>query len=103
MQNEGMKRKGEQITRLGDEYFNEMGSNAYAMMNVLTDYASFPAWPKNPTNYIDGYQHRVGRWVDDITTQHKIQGFDLSKHIGNEYRNSALYMKSLLHTELSDQ
>ena len=103
MQKEGLKRKGEQITRLSDEYFNEMGGNAYAMMNVLTDYATFPAWPKNPTNYIDGYQRRVGQWVDDITKQHKIQGFDLSKRIGNEYRDSASYMKSLLHTELSDQ
>ena len=100
MQKEGLKRKGEQITRLSDEYFNEMGGNAYAMMNVLTDYATFPAWPKNPTNYIDGYQRRVGQWVDDITKQHKIQGFDLSKRIGNEYRDSASYMKSLLHTEL---
>ena len=103
IQKEGLKRKVEQITRLGDEYFNEMGDNAYAMMNVLTDYASFPVWPKNPINYIDGYQHRVGRWVDDIIARYKIQGFDLSKHIGYEYRDSASYMKSLLHTDLSDQ
>jgi hypothetical protein len=103
MQKESLKHKAEQIARLSDEYFNEMGDNAYAMMNVLTDYASFPAWPKNPTNYIDGYHHKVGRWVDEITTRNKTHGFDMSKYIGNEYRDSASYMTSLLHTELSNQ
>ena len=83
------------------DYFNEMGDNAYAMLNVLTDFSTFPAWPKSPSMYIDGYQHRVGQWVDDFTTKYRALGFDLTDYIGDEYRNSATYVRTLLEKGLS--
>lgn len=96
LQNEGLFHRAEQILKLSDEYFNEMGDNAYAMMNVLTDYASFPAWPKASTMYVDGYQRRVGHWVDEFTVEHRKSGFDLNGYIGDEYRDSAAYMRTLV-------
>ena len=38
----GMARKTKQIEDSARSYFNSLGNNAYAMMNVLTDYSSFP-------------------------------------------------------------
>lgn len=96
LQREGLICRAEQFTRTSREYFNELGDNAYAMMNVLTDIASFPEWTKSPANYIDGYQRRVGKWVDDITTEYKKKGFNLSDYIGADYINTAKFMESLI-------
>lgn len=91
--------KAKQIVKAGNIYFKEMGNNAYAMMNVLTDFASFPEWTSNPGNYVDGYQHKVGKWVDDFLTEAKKEGFSLSKYIGEDYQNTAYYLESLVTQE----
>lgn len=96
LQKEGLFHRAERIIELSDEYFNEMGDNAYAMMNVLTDYASFPVRPNSSTMNIDGYQRRVGHWVDEFTMENRKSGFDLNGYIGDEYRDSAAYMRTLV-------
>ncbi|MBO4721718.1 MAG: DUF932 domain-containing protein [Muribaculaceae bacterium] len=88
-----------QIVTASKDYFKELGNNAYAMMNVLTDYASFPEWANGSTNYVDGYQRRVGRWVDEFLQEHGKQNFSLSAYIGDEYQNTAYYLESLVPQE----
>lgn len=85
-----------QIRTAGKEYFKELGNNAYAMMNVLSDYASFPEWTQNPANYVDGYQRKVGKWVDDIIEEFEKGNFSLYKHIGEEFQNTAYFLESLV-------
>ena len=88
--------KAKQIIDTGKEYFEELGNNGYAMMNVLSDYASFPRWSSSPNNFVDGYQRTVGRWVDDFLAESKQHGFSLSKYIGEEYQNTAYTLESLV-------
>lgn len=99
LQQEGLLRRAKQVTELEKEYFEELGNNAYAMMNVLTDCATFPKWTNQAINYIHGYQRRVGRWVDDFTTQYKKTGFHLDEYIGDECRDTACYLRKILETE----
>lgn len=72
---------------------------SYAMMNVLSDFASFPEWTENKANYVDGYQRRVGKWVDVILAEHKKSNFNLAKYIGDKYQNTSYYLESLLSIE----
>lgn len=91
--------KARQILNAAKDYFKEMGNNAYAMMNVMTDYASFPEWTSSPDNYVDGYQRRVGKWVDGFLTETKKEGFSLSKYLGDDFQNTAFFLESLVPQE----
>lgn len=95
-QKEGLSLRAEQITKARDDYFKELGNNAYAMMNVMTDYASFPKWTKHPANFIDGYQRRVGKWVDSFIEEQKKSGFSLNGYIGNDCQKTASFLESLI-------
>ena len=88
-----------QIRKASKEYFKDLGNNAYAMMNVLSDYASFPEWTQNPANYVDGYQRKVGKWVDEIIEEYKKGNFSLYKHIGEDFQNTAYLLESLVPQE----
>ena len=79
----------------GKEYFNELGNNGYAMFNVLTDFASHP--PVNGFN-INGYQRKVGEWLNDIVDAYDKKDFKLSEFIG-EYLDAASYLESLIPTK----
>lgn len=85
-----------QILKSTKAYFAEMGSNAYALFNVMTDYASFPADISEGSVTIHNLQHRVGRWVDEFIEANKKDGFSLSKYIGEEAMDAAFYMGNLV-------
>lgn len=95
-QEESLSMRAKQIVTASKDYFKELGNNAYAMMNVLSDYASFPEWANGNTNYVDGYQRKVGRWVDEFIEESGKQDFNLSKYLGDEYQNTAYYLESLV-------
>lgn len=98
-QKENMAKRAKQIVQSSKVYFKELGNNAYAMMNVMTDYASFPEWTNNSALYVDGYQKRVGKWVDNIIAEHEKGHFNLSQYIGEEYINTAFFLKTLVSGE----
>ena len=98
-QKENLRAKAKQILKSSKDYFKEMGNNAYALMNVLTDYASFPEWTANPNNVVDGYQRKVGKWVDDFLKATKEKDFSLSKYLGDDYKDTADYLESLVPVE----
>lgn len=95
-QKEGLAQRAKQIIDASKSYFKELGNNAYAMMNVMTDFASFPEWTRNPALFVDGYQRRVGKWVDSFIEEHKKPGFSLSGYIGDEHLNTAYYLETLI-------
>lgn len=95
-QKEGLYLRAKQIDRLKTEYFNELGNNAYAMLNVLTDFASFPEWTVNPSGYVDGYQRKVGRWVDGIIMFNGQEGGWRKTYLDDDSRESAAFLESLL-------
>jgi hypothetical protein len=95
-QKEWLFLRAKQIDHLRAEYFNELGDNAYAMLNVLTDFASFPEWTRNPSNYVDGYQRRVGRWVDEIIVANSHGKSWREAYIDDNSQNSAAFLESLI-------
>jgi hypothetical protein len=99
VQKERLALRAKQIVNASKEYFKDQGNNAYAMMNVLSDFASFPEWTESKANYVDGYQRRVGKWVDDILAAYQKGNFNLTKYIGDEYQNTSYYLESLLPLE----
>ena len=84
-----------QILNAGKEYFNEMGNNAYALFNVFTDYASFPAGVSEGSVTIHNLQHRVGDWVDEFLAAYNQDGFSLSKYIGEDAMDAAFYLEKI--------
>ncbi len=73
-----------QIKNSGREYFEEMGYNAYAMFNVLTDFASFPSGTTNANNFIHGYQRKAGNWADEFLSEYQKTSFSWDTYIGEE-------------------
>lgn len=96
LQKERLALRAKQIVKASKDYFSEQGNNAYAMLNVLTDFASFPAWTNSRANYVDGYQRRAGKWVDEFISLHKKSVFSLDSYIGDEYLKAAEYMMTLV-------
>lgn len=67
-------------TRLAG-YRQDLGPNAYAVFNTLTDIAARP--PENPhfQKNRDTIEKRSGRWLKDLAGQSQVAGFDLNKWI----------------------
>ncbi len=71
------------IDNLIDRYVAELGENAYAVLNVITDLASAP--PENGLVRRDrhGLQRLAGTWVSSFTEQCKQPDFSLDKYFEN--------------------
>ena len=94
---ENLALKANVIINASKEYFNEMGNNAYALYNVLTDYASYPLGGNISTNFTHGYQRRVGSWIDEFIQESGKEDFSLSKYIGDEAMDIAFHLESICH------
>jgi hypothetical protein len=58
---------GRSLETLCTRYFNALGHNGYAALNVLTDFATRPTGaPFGPAGQIHSLQDRSGRWVDEF-------------------------------------
>jgi hypothetical protein len=62
-------------------YRRDLGPNAYAVFNTLTDIAARP--PENPQflKNRDTLEKRSGRWLKELAKQSKTDGFELAKWI----------------------
>lgn len=87
------------ILSQGREYFRELGSNAYAFFNVLTDFSSYPVGIANAALSTHSYQKRAGQWLQDFIAESEKDGFFLEDYIGDEYMDSALCLESLARVE----
>lgn len=69
------------IEEMCEKYASELGANAYAVFNTVTEFASHP--PENRCVYRErhGFQRRAGSWLATFTHECKQPGFDLQKHI----------------------
>lgn len=96
IQKETWATKAEQITTAAKEYFAELGNNAYALMNVLTDFASYPTATSNTATLVHAYQRKVGNWIDDIIDASSKADFNLYDYIGKDAMNTALFLETLI-------
>ena len=83
------------IINRAEQYFEEHGYNAYAIFNVLTDYATYPVAYSRHSIYIHGHQKKVGNWADDFIAEIKKPDFSLDKYFGEDIMESAFVLESL--------
>lgn len=78
---DGLKALSEDFSTRLDDYRKELGQNAYAVFNTLTDIAARP--PENPyyQKDRDTIEKRSGRWLKALASHSKIVGFDLEAWI----------------------
>lgn len=69
------------IHEIADRYFHELGDNAYAVFNTITDFASHP--PTNRLLHRDRHslQRRAGLWLTDFSSKCRQSDFDLQQYI----------------------
>lgn len=66
-------------------YTNELGSNAYAALNVLTDLVSHQDQYKNLTGYyfnVRSYFSKPADWMDEFTKQITNKNFSFEEYLG---------------------
>ena len=85
-QREGLLNMIRAVTARRDAYFTDLGANAYAVLNVLADYATFPAATLSPVNVVPGYQRKVGAWMDEFAAVAgaREKDFSIGSYIGDE-------------------
>lgn len=79
---EEVKAFRDQIVGSATAYFEEMGSNAYAALNVLTDYASRPSGVISPEARLHGLQRRAGQWADSFIEDARLNEFNMDDYLG---------------------
>lgn len=68
------------------QYFAELGENAYALLNIVSDIASAPLAFNAPSNMIDPLQKRVGYWIESFTKEIRKPDFNLENYLGEYAR-----------------
>ena len=82
---------------LTEKYFNDIGPNGYAALNVLTDFASRPEAYISPENMVNQLQKRSGEWMAEFVTQLKRDDFNFDTYLG-EYSACAKLLEGSLST-----
>ena len=95
-----LREKAKLVKKLSKDYFSEMGNNAYAIFNVLTDFATYPEYADNTSIHIHSYQKIVGRWADELIRKTSDDNnFSMTDFIGRTAQDNAYYMESLIENE----
>lgn len=81
--------RGKHFLEQAKSYFEELGPNAYALFNALTDFASFPDGQSMTSTFVHGYQRKVGDWADGIVTAAKGRDFVFEKTLTDASRAAA--------------
>ena len=86
-------RRGDQLrafrSRIEDltaSYFGDLGPNAYAALNVLTDFASRPASYTSPGLMVDSLQRKTGEWAVSFRKESREPGFSFPEYLGDAMR-----------------
>ena len=64
-----------------DRYFGELGANAYAAFNLVTDFASHPPESHRMRRDRPSLERMAGAWLRGFRTAAKRPGFTVAKHI----------------------
>lgn len=85
----------EKIKKDSAEYYAQFGANAYAAMNVLTDFASYPKGSSG-VNTVSTLQAKAGAWIDDFVEASSRPGFNMTKYLGEDAIETATWYDSLV-------
>lgn len=82
------------INELTVEYFEQMGENAYAALNVMTDFASRPRSFISPVSVMDSLQKKAGDWIDEFIPAIMNDDFAFDSYL-REFKETAKVISSL--------
>lgn len=71
LQAAGWPELGPHLSELGRHYAEELGENAYALVNAASDYASDIKAPRMNPTMVNTLQSRCGRWVEDVVSRYR--------------------------------
>ena len=80
---EGKRKHIEYLTR---QYFDQLGENGYAALNVLTDFASRPTGVISPESRIDSLQRQAGGWIEGFVSAIEQRNFSFESYLGDYYQ-----------------
>jgi hypothetical protein len=71
------------IEALCDRYAADLGANAYAVFNAITEFASHPPVSRFVRRDRDSLQRLAGEWASNFTQQCRHSAFDLAAYLSN--------------------
>jgi len=74
--------KKDAVERLSNDYFQSLGENGYAALNVLTDFASRPLGMISAEQRIDSLQRQTGSWISEFITAIERRDFTFEAYLG---------------------
>lgn len=66
---------------LVNQYTDELGMNAYAVLSVITDIASRPFFYRTPNWMMDHLQKRAGHWLENFAHEIQNPDFKLERYL----------------------
>jgi len=78
------------LKEICDRYVDELGENAYAVFNTITEFASHPPESRYIYRERHSLQRCAGTWLNEFTHECRETGFDLKKYmekIGKSHGN----------------
>lgn len=81
-QNDIWQQKQNEILIMTNKYFKEIGENAYAALNVLTDFATRPVGMISAEQRIDSLQRSTGNWMGDFIKEIESRDFTFKHYLG---------------------
>lgn len=78
---EGLKALSADFSIRLESYRRELGPNAYAVFNTLTDIAARPPESTHFQKNRDAIEKRSGRWLKELASHNQVAGFDLNRWI----------------------
>lgn len=84
----------EYVQELTDSYFGDMGTHAYAALNVLTDFASRAKGVISAESAVDGFQQKASHWMEDFIGEISKPTFSFDAYLGR-HRESAQALAAL--------
>jgi hypothetical protein len=76
------RKKEVAIEGLANSYFDSMGENGYAALNVLTDFASRPVGMISAEQRVDALQRQSGGWMADFVSAIESRDFSFDRYLG---------------------
>ena len=80
---ENFDRRRSEVAALTAKYFDALGDNGYAALNVLTEYATRPPVEVSPDVRINALQIASGIWMEDFSRQIQRPTFSFVDYLGS--------------------
>lgn len=81
-QAEAIAKMREHVLELSERYFQQLGENGYAAMNVLTDFATRPVGQVSTESSVNVLQKKTGDWMEQFVTSIEQRDFDFENYLG---------------------